>query len=116
MEVTELMKWVERTADIEEFKGRFVVAFADGTIMSCEDFRVIEHNARLHVESMRERFRITHDRSGTYFNGSPALLMAVMAYKGEVILKYVGRRIKPLKAIETLFGVAAFENLRRVYG
>ena len=106
----------EAFAKNEEFKGKFVAVFADGTIMSCEDFRVIEHNARLHVESMRERFRITHDRSGIYFSGSPALLMAVMLYNGEIILKYVGRRIKPLKAIETLFGAAAFENLRRVYG
>ena len=112
----ELQKRIDCIADNEEFKGKFVAAFADGTIMSCEDFRVIEHNARLHVESMRERFRITHDRSGIYFSGSPALLMAVMLYNGEIILKYVGRSIKPLKAVETLFGAEAFENLRRVYG
>lgn len=112
----ELQKRIDCIAGNEEFKGKFVAAFADGTIMSCEDFRVIEHNALLHVESMRERFMITRDRSGMYFSGSPALLMAVMAYKGEVILKYVGRSIKPLKAVETLFGAEAFENLRRVYG
>lgn len=113
MNVKELAKAFAKN---EEFKGKFVAVFADGTIMSCEDFRVIEHNARLHVESMRERFRITHDRSGMYFPGPPALLMAVMLYNGEIILKYVGRSIKPLKAVETLFGAEAFENLRRVYG
>ena len=116
MEVTELKKWIECTADNEEFKGKFVVAFADGTIMSCDDFRPLVRSTTLHLESMRDKLRITKDRSDVYFTGAQALLMAVMVYKGEIIMKYVGRRVKPLKAMETLFGPEAYANMRRVYG
>lgn len=112
MELKETIKGLNN----EKLRGKFVVAFADGTIMTCENFAPIMRSATTYTESMREKYRITRNAHETYFSGGPALLMAVMVYNGEQIVKFVGRKAKPLKALETAFGKEAYENMKMACG